>query len=230
MLKANWHKDSVVLYMVVNEGFATRVIQYAKSCGITGATVMLGRGTIRNRFLNILGILDSSKEIIIMGADRETGLAAMHKIAKRMHFEKPKNGIAFALQMSGIVGAGSAENWPDMSSAAAPSEPSPETGSKWHLITVIVDLDRADDVVEAAQRAGASGGTIVMGRGSGVAQTKMLFDFEIEPEKEIVFMLAPSEISSAIEDAIDEDLQLSKPNHGILFTQDVLEVTGLYRG
>mgnify|MGYP002039275242 CR=1 FL=1 len=52
MLEKEWHKDAVLLYVVVNDQMASKVIAEAKKHGIRGATVMLGRGTIKNKWLN----------------------------------------------------------------------------------------------------------------------------------------------------------------------------------
>ena len=49
MLEKDWHKDAVLLYVVVNDQMASKVIAEAKKHGIRGATVMLGRGTIKNK-------------------------------------------------------------------------------------------------------------------------------------------------------------------------------------
>ena len=206
MLEKDWHKDAVLLYIVVNDQMASKIIAEAKKHGIRGATVMLGRGTIKNKWLNA------------------TANTAMDALAKRFHFEKPNRGIAFAVEMEGIAGTSAIEHWPEPPAdhAAQPAQ--------WQLITTIVEHGRAEDVVEAAQSVGARGGTIIAGRGSGVAQTELVLGMEIEPEKDIVFMLAPAQNAPQIEEAIDQRLDLNKPNHGILFTQNVVAVSGLYQG
>ena len=188
MLEKDWHKDAVLLYVVVNDQMASKVIAEAKKHGIRGATVMLGRGTIKNKWLNAIGVVDSRNE------------------------------------MEGIAGTSAIERWPEPPADHA-TEP-----TQWQLITTIVEHGRAEDVVEAAQSAGSRGGTIIAGRGSGVAQTELVLGMEIEPEKDIVFMLAPAQTAPQIEEAIDQRLDLEKPNHGILFTQNVVAVSGLYQG
>ncbi|MCI6585151.1 MAG: transcriptional regulator [Mobiluncus porci] len=259
MLEKDWHKDAVLLYVVVNEKMASKVIAEAKTQGIRGATVMLGRGTVNNRWLNAIGVVDSRKEVVIMGADTPTARQAMEAISKRFHFEKPNRGIAFAVAMQGIVGTDAGKAWPSVEDVGGSKGESGEagmagtvagaetagtagtagnkdaadeagTGAKWQLLTTIVDRGRSEDVVEAAQSAGSRGGTVIAGRGSGVAQTELVLGMEIEPEKDIVFMLTPGEMSGRIEEAIADRLDLEKPNTGILFVQNVVAVSGLYQG
>lgn len=217
-------KDAVLLYAVVDDNMSGKVIQYAKRHGITSATVMRGRGTITSKWLNAIGIMDSRKEIVMMGAERETALCALEALSDHFHFEKPQKGIVFALKMPGFYGSDAALKCHGVDLDTVDGE-----APLWQLITVIVDRGKADDVVDTAQRAGCFGGTIITGRGSGISQTKTLLNMEIEPEKEIVFMLTSARTAPDIEEAIDRELELDKPNHGIMFTQDVLKVRGLYQ-
>lgn len=99
-------------------------------------------------------------------------------------------------------------------------------GSNLVLIVTIVKKGWGDDVVNASQKAGAKGGTIVFGRGTGVHENKKLFGMLIEPEKEIVLTLAESENSSAIIESINEAVCLNKPGLGLGFVVPVKEVFG----
>ena len=49
----------------------------------------------------------------------------------------------------------------------------------------------------------------------------------IEPEKEIVLILAEASAAPAIIQQIKSDLELEKPGNGILFVQEVLETFGI---
>ncbi|EFM46843.1 hypothetical protein HMPREF0580_0561 [Mobiluncus mulieris ATCC 35239] len=220
MLEKNWHKDAALLYVIVNEEMASKVITQAKRHGIRGATVMLGRGTIKNKWLNLIGVVDSRKEIVIMGTDTKTAREVMAHLGAHFHFEKPNRGIAFATAMQGMVGTEAGKNWPE-ATARPPAD--------WQLVTTIVERGLAEEVLAAAGQAGSRGGTVIPGRGSGVNQTQQVLGMEIEPEKDIVLMLVPAKIAPAVEEAIDQRLDLEKPNHGILFTQDIIAVTGLYQ-
>jgi nitrogen regulatory protein PII len=94
-------------------------------------------------------------------------------------------------------------------------------------ITVIVNKGLAEDVMEAAMKAGTKGGTIIGARGSGIHETSRLFSMEIEPEKEIVLILAKTEKTPEIVYEIRKKLQLDLPGNGILFVSDVREAYGL---
>lgn len=99
-------------------------------------------------------------------------------------------------------------------------------GSNVVLIVSIVKKGWGDDIVKASCKAGAKGGTIVFGRGTGVHENKKLLGMLIEPEKEIVLTLAESENASRIIDSINEDVGLNKSGLGLGFVIPVKEVFG----
>ena len=94
------------------------------------------------------------------------------------------------------------------------------------LIVSIVKKGWGDEVVNASRKAGAKGGTIVFGRGTGPHENKKLLGMLIEPEKEIVLTLAESEKASGIIDIINEEVGLNKSGMGLGFVIPVKEVFG----
>ncbi|MDI9375611.1 MAG: P-II family nitrogen regulator, partial [Thermotogota bacterium] len=52
-----------LIYVVVNFGRGSDVLRIAKEKGISGGTILLGRGTIRNGILNFFAFYESRKEI-----------------------------------------------------------------------------------------------------------------------------------------------------------------------
>jgi len=98
---------------------------------------------------------------------------------------------------------------------------------QFDLIVVIVAAGKAEDVLQASRKAGAEGATIVHGRGSGIHEQKKIFNIPIEPEKDIVMILAPEKRVDGILAAIDAAVDLDKPGHGIGFVLPVKRVVGL---
>lgn len=95
------------------------------------------------------------------------------------------------------------------------------------LIVTVVNKGKAEKVVEASKRAGAEGGTVIMGRGTGIHEKAKLFGITIEPEKEIVFTLTPKEITQTVMEAIIKDTDLNKPGKGIAFVLPVDKIAGI---
>ncbi len=84
---------------------------------------------------------------------------------------------------------------------------------------VIVNRGFAENVVDLARQAGATGATILHGRGSGAHQTVVLpiINFELQPEKEIVCLITGSEISADIANNLFKDSQLEEEGEVAVF-------------
>ncbi|MEW6622754.1 MAG: P-II family nitrogen regulator [Bacillota bacterium] len=95
------------------------------------------------------------------------------------------------------------------------------------LIITIVNKGNSEKVVEASKRAGAEGGTLICGRGTGIHEHAKLFGITIEPEKEIVLTLIKRELCEKVLDAITEETDLNKPGKGIAFVLEVERVVGI---
>ncbi len=100
-------------------------------------------------------------------------------------------------------------------------------GIPYDLIITVVSKGRAEKVVEASKAAGAEGGTIMFGRGTGIHEKLRLFGIPIEPEKEVILTLTPKDITQTILEAICKEADLNKPGKGISFVIGVDKVAGI---
>lgn len=98
---------------------------------------------------------------------------------------------------------------------------------KFDLIITIVSKGYSADVIDATKSAGAEGGTVINGRGSGIHETAKLFGFFIEPEKEIVLTLIDTNKTEHVLQAISDKVGINKPGKGIAFVMDVKKTIGI---
>ncbi|MDQ3507870.1 MAG: P-II family nitrogen regulator [Actinomycetota bacterium] len=99
--------------------------------------------------------------------------------------------------------------------------------AKLDLIVTIIPKGQSDKIVKASKRAGAEGGTIIYGRGTGIHEHKKLFGLAIEPEKEIILTLVPEHKTDEILEAIVEAGELDKPGTGVGFVLDTKKIVGI---
>lgn len=208
------------IYVIVNFGLGSKVMHKAKKSGILGCTTCLGKGTVDNKYLNLFSVYDVRKEIVMMVTDNDTANKALEALNSEFKFEKPNHGIAFSMQVCGIAGT---KNYKC-------DNIKKERGNNvmYQSITVIVDKGKAEDVIDAATKAGSKGGTIINARGSGIHETAKLFSMDIEPEKEIVIILTRSEKTQDIVDSIKSSLNMDQPGNGIIFIKNIEKVYGIY--
>ncbi|MDD2614810.1 MAG: P-II family nitrogen regulator [Methanosarcina sp.] len=99
--------------------------------------------------------------------------------------------------------------------------------SEFVLIVTIVKKGWGDEVIKASRKAGAHGGTILFGRGTGVHENKSILGLMIEPEKEIILTIAESSIADNIQNSIIEAVNLNEPGMGIGFAVSLDKVFGI---
>ena len=212
-----------LIFCVVNMGGAAEVLKSAQKYGVTNGIVSIGQGTVNSRLLKFFSINEIRKEIVTMAVEKERASEVIRGLSEDMEFEKPHHGIAYSYSVSEYI------NGENVSAAAeAEAKVRERRTVMYNIIHVIVDKGRAEDVVEAANKAGAKGGTIVNARGAGVSEVQKFFSIEIDPEKEKVFIIAKTEQKNAIVESIRTSLKLDEPGNGVLFVLDVDEVYGLH--
>jgi len=102
-----------------------------------------------------------------------------------------------------------------------------EHKTEYSLIVTIVNRGYSDEVMDAAREAGAQGGTILYSRGAGVHETETFFGISIQPEKELVLILAKEELRAPIMQAIVRKAGLNSEGRGLSFSLPVSAVTGI---
>lgn len=210
-----------LICVIVNFGLASKIVGYAKEHGITGCTIFLGKGTIRNTILEFLELTEVRREVVLMVANKDTAYNALDKLNEKFKFDKPNHGIAFSMPVLKVLGTHCIESKNSHEIGGA-------KGLMCNLIFIVVDRGKAEFVVDAANKAGSRGATIINGRGSGIHETNKLFAMEIEPEKEIVLIISQSHLTDAIATSIRNELKIEEPGNGIIFIQDVNKTYGLY--
>ncbi len=99
--------------------------------------------------------------------------------------------------------------------------------SRYAAIFVVIERGKADNVVQAARNAGASGATVFFGRGTGDESHLNLFKIQVESMKEVVFTIVPEHLAREVIAAISAAASLSRPGTGILFSMPVDFLVGL---
>lgn len=86
----------------------------------------------------------------------------------------------------------------------------------YDCVVAVVNRGLAERAIALAREAGAGGGTILHGRGSGGHDMKV-FNVEIQKEKEIIFWLTDARVSGAVAHTLYERLELAGEGGGAVF-------------
>ena len=95
------------------------------------------------------------------------------------------------------------------------------------LVVCIVNEGFADMVMDAARDVGARGGTVISARGTANQEAQKLFDITVDPQKEMVMIVVPTELRDDILHALYKEVGLNTPGQGIAFALPVDNVIGI---
>ena len=93
------------------------------------------------------------------------------------------------------------------------------------LDRIVANEGRTDQVMNAARAAGATGGTVLHGKGTG-SQNKKFYNVSIAAEKEVILMVAQNDRKAAIMQSVLHHAGPDSEAGAILFSLPVSEVAG----
>jgi nitrogen regulatory protein PII len=180
----------------------------ATAAGAGGGTIIMGRGTASGSIIQMFGFGDTSKDIACIIASSEQSDSIINAVVKATSAKKVHFGILFTVDVFSFMHAG----------AIAGGDDSMTSTTGHQMITIIANKGYADDIMAAARKAGAGGGTIVNARGTAKDGDVKFFGMEIVPEKEMLHIIVENSKAEPVLNAICMLPCLSKPGSGIVFS------------
>jgi len=93
------------------------------------------------------------------------------------------------------------------------------------LITFIVNHGDAYDIMTAARKAGAKGGTIVNAHGTSKEEDVKFFGMDLMSDKEMLLIVAENDVAEKIITAVGELPIFKRPGGGIIYTTAINRIT-----
>ncbi len=210
-----------LLMSIVPHDKGEKLTAAAVEAGCRGGTVLMGRGLARSNLAAVLGLGETTKDVIYMLVDERQKQNIIDAIVNATLLEKANFGQLFSVDVDLMMRTGvitQKENEGDMYMEKARD-----------LISVVVNKGYADDAMAAARRAGAGGGTVINARGTAREDDEKFFGMHIVPEKEMLLIVVEHEKKAAVLNAIRDLRCLREPGSGIAFCSGVDDFTLLGR-
>lgn len=207
-----------MLVVIVEQNKASKVLHLADEKGITASVAMLGRGTASRTIFDYLGLNDKKKAVLMLFGKTEEITDLADYLVEKLEMDKPNHGIAYIESAFNVFGTEDNANG---------SENIKRGENMYNAIYTIVEKGNADDVIEAAQKAGSRGGTVMHARGSGSEEARKVFNMLIEPEKEIVLIISEEAKTKDIVESIRKETGIEEQGKGIIFVTNVAQTYGL---
>lgn len=191
--------------------------------GVKMAVVLHGRGTAVQSMLDILGIEDNEKRIVLSIADNEKTASLIREQKKQMFIGVPGHGITAAVPIKSIGGGKTVAY---LSSDSQNAKYSPDLNFSYELIVAISNEGQTDLVMNAARKAGAKGGTVLHGKGTASSEDAKFFNVSIAHEKEVILIVSASSEKSNIMSSILKEAGPSSDAGTIVFSLPISQAAG----
>lgn len=184
-------------------------------------TALHGEGTAMPSMLDMLGIESNERRIMlsVAGPEKTEKLIVLQK--ERLFLGVPGHGITVARHKKhrrrknrGYLNKDGNEKY------------TPELNYSYELIIAIANSGRTDTVMNAARKAGARGGTVIHGKGTGNENAEKFYHVSIAEEKEVILIVSAASQKSEIMRSILENAGPGTPAGTVVFSLPVSEAVG----
>lgn len=218
-----------VLYMMVTVTGRKHVPEflelYRENQAVTG-TVSLGMGTASSSILDYMGLEDEEKSICFHFVTGEVWKNIKKGLQRQLRIDVPGTGIVFTVPMSSIGGKRELGFLIEGQEFEREAE-STLKDTRHELIVAIANYGYNTQVMKAAEEGGATGGTVLHGKGVGMKRAQQFLGVSLVSEKEVLFIVARSEQKNKIMRSIMEKAGIDSKAGTIVFSLPVTSTAGL---
>lgn len=191
--------------------------------GLPISVILRGRGTAVRSMLDLLGLENNEKRVVISVADNEKLKKFIKEQKKNMFIGVPGHGIVVSVPIKSIGGKRTMEM---LNADPRNIGEKPEFNPSYELIVAVANEGRMDMVMNAARAAGATGGTVLHGKGEGNKNEEKFYNVSIASEKEVILIVARKEQKSDIMRSILEKAGPNTEAETVVFSLPTSEVAG----
>ena len=145
---------------------------------------------------------------------------------KQLKIDVPGTGIAFIVPMSSIGGMKQLlfltgqENF-------VKGEESVLKGTTYELLVVVANTGYSELIMEAARNGGATGGTVIHAKGTGMERAEKFLGVSLVSEKEMLFLVVKQENKNQIMQSIMQQAGMNSKAKSIVFSLPVTSTAGM---
>ena len=195
-----------LLITILERGKGKKLVKFLERHQVNFHLEFSGVGTATSEMLDVLGLNNKEKDIILSMGTAKAVQSLTNAIDAGLWEISRSRGLMMQLHLCAINNL--------ISTAlieGAEELPFPEKEEKMKnefdhsLLLAAVKQGYTDVVMQTARKAGATGGTVIRSRMMGAEQFEDNFGIHIDPEKEIIAILAPNSLRDAILESINTE-------------------------
>ena len=192
--------------------------------GVTVSFRTVGSGTAVQETLSTLGLERTEKAVLFAMITADTWPKLQKELRHRLRIDVPGTGIAFTMPLSSIGGKRQLEFLTN-GQPFQKGEESVLKDTKYELLVVIANQGYTEQIMAAARRENAGGGTVIHAKGTGMEGAAKFMGIDLVNEKELVLIVSRTSEKNAIMKAIMDNAD--KKAGSIVFSLPVTDTAGL---
>lgn len=212
-----------LLTMIINHSQEEEFIDFLQDKKAGFKNIIRATGTASDSVLDYFGLNEIKKCIIlsVVPYNMSKYILKQLKEDKKIKIDEPGNGIAFTIPLSSGTQY-MIDRYKDIEVEDIDMKPANQ-----HLIITIANEGSAETIMASAKKAGATGGTTINGRGLEPNKIVKVLGLSLEPEKDVVLILAPDNKKNKIMEKIIEKCGSHKEQAGLCFSIPVDHAAGI---
>ncbi len=214
------------LFLITNKNHLDKVNTILNAYNLNTKVVSYAKGTASQSMLDYFGLIADDKIMVMALIPDYLKFEISQKLIDYFKLESLGQGLGFVLPITS-ANKFLIDSFPqDESYKEDEMLPTKENDIKYELIVTIVLEGYIEKVMTAAKKAGATGGTSITGKGMGGKMSKKLFGFVVEPGREIIYIIVPTEIKEKVMEAITSETGIKTDGMGLCFAIPIDSVIG----
>lgn len=217
-----------LLFLITSQKMAAKVGYLFEQSAVPIHYRVWATGTATSEVLDILGLGTQEKRLILSVLPKETADAMLLKIHKALKIGTVNSGIAYTVPINGASKVAFRMLSGINQDTQSTKKETPSMNEKSNaMIVAVINRGYSEDVMTAARKAGAGGGTVLNSRSVVDDSAMPNLGTNFSEEKELVLIVANAETKLAIMQAISENCGIQTEAKGIVYSLPIDNVIGL---
>ncbi|MBQ9324971.1 MAG: P-II family nitrogen regulator [Clostridia bacterium] len=201
-------------------------IRLYKDKGLDTHFLSLGHGTAQQRYMRLLALNETEKMVCLTIVTGRKWLEVKKAMSVRLRIEAPGVGVAYIVPLSAIGGKRELMFLTDGQGFEKGAEQALK-GTEQELLVVIGKQGFSEQIMDAARKTGARGGTVIHARGTGQEKAEQFLGISLASEKDIILIVVPTEKKTDMMQQIIHDAGPGTPAGAIVFSLPVTDTAGM---
>ena len=206
-----------MLVAITERGNGKTLTRKMDTMGVGCLMRCYGQGTASSEMMDILGLGSSEKDIVIAMGKESAVEDVVREYSDTLRSAGRGGGIMMLLSPTAVGNLTATILSMRNASTAESRGVKPMKNEHQHsLILITVNQGYTDQVMQVAKKAGATGGTVVRARLAGSDPETVFQGMDLQPEREILAILAPDSIRDQVMEDVNREFGLRSEAGGIL--------------